>query len=139
MHSWKSFTAKEINKRLGQTGNFWRDESFDHLVRSAKQWQCFTHYIQQNPVKAHLQVGAFRLGCGKREGEGASGVPPEIFLNPAGETPKLRSTVENDRGKSHISHLRFGPFDGRIPACQRQSPSALTRRGASPWASWREA
>src|SRR5882672_1959125 len=37
LHSWKSFTAKEANARLGTQGTFWRDEYFDHLVRSEAQ------------------------------------------------------------------------------------------------------
>ncbi len=33
LHSWKSYTAHEANRMLGRTGPFWRDESFDHIVR----------------------------------------------------------------------------------------------------------
>jgi len=35
LHTWKSFTAKEINRRQGRKGTLWQDEGYDHLVRSA--------------------------------------------------------------------------------------------------------
>jgi REP element-mobilizing transposase RayT len=33
LHSWKSFTAKEANKLLGRSGDFWQAEYYDHLIR----------------------------------------------------------------------------------------------------------
>ena len=44
-HSWKSFTAKEINKVLGATGQFWRRESYDHIVRNEKALANIEGYI----------------------------------------------------------------------------------------------
>ena len=63
LHSWKSFTAHELNKLLGRRGTVWQDESFDHIVRSLDQLNHFRSYIGENPAKACLQSG-FRLGCG---------------------------------------------------------------------------
>jgi REP element-mobilizing transposase RayT len=54
MHSWKSFTAHEANKRLGRTGTFWERESFDHLVRNVNSLEGFIRYTEQNPVEAGL-------------------------------------------------------------------------------------
>ena len=48
LHSWKSFTANEINKRTGNTGSVWQDESYDHIVRSPEQLAFYTNYIQKN-------------------------------------------------------------------------------------------
>ena len=64
LHSWKSYTAKQANALLGLTGAFWRDEYFDHIVRSEAQYGWFCLYLRQNPVKARLAEGRFRLGCG---------------------------------------------------------------------------
>ena len=50
--SWKKFTAGKINKVLGQTGRFWQEESFDHLVRSPEQFCAIQEYIRKNP--SHL-------------------------------------------------------------------------------------
>ncbi len=51
LHSWKSYTAKVINKRLGQSGTFWQKESFDHIVRSPASLDRFAEYIRDNPKK----------------------------------------------------------------------------------------
>ena len=50
LHSLKSFTANEINKRLGSKLNpVWQHESFDHIVRSAEQVERIRQYIRDNP------------------------------------------------------------------------------------------
>lgn len=54
LHSWKSFTAKEINKLRQATGQVWEHESFDHLVRSGKQLEKLRAYIRDNPQTAGL-------------------------------------------------------------------------------------
>src|SRR2546429_8975150 len=64
LQSWKSFTAKEANKVLGRTGEFWQAESFDHIVRDEQQLQKVTLYIQENPIKARLPEGQYRLRAG---------------------------------------------------------------------------
>jgi len=35
VESWKKWTALQIHRARGRTGRFWREESFDHLVRSS--------------------------------------------------------------------------------------------------------
>ena len=59
LHSWKSYTAHRINKKLGRTGQLWEHESFDHLLRSAKQLERMRAYIRENPRKAGLADGFF--------------------------------------------------------------------------------
>jgi primosomal protein N' len=83
LHSWKSFTAKRANEILKTSGAFWRGEYFDHLVRSLAQHEKFCSYIADNPVKAHLKTGSFRLSRGSfRLGANlqrrAAGVPPAV-------------------------------------------------------------
>jgi putative transposase len=53
-HSWKSYTAKSINKLLGRTGRLWKDESFDHIVRSEASYWKLDKYI-----RAHVRQGAY--------------------------------------------------------------------------------
>ena len=48
-HSWKRFSAREINRRLGQEGQLWQHESFDHLVRSENYLATYRKYIADNP------------------------------------------------------------------------------------------
>ena len=58
-HSWKKYSARQINRLLGCSGRFWQEESFDHLVRSPEQFERFEHYIAENPYKAGLREGEF--------------------------------------------------------------------------------
>jgi putative transposase len=48
----KSYTAKEANKLLNREGHFWEEESYDHIVRDAKEFDNIVWYTLQNPVKA---------------------------------------------------------------------------------------
>jgi REP element-mobilizing transposase RayT len=48
-HSWKSYSAKEINKMLGSHGSVWHRESFDRIVRSPAQLSRIEEYIRDNP------------------------------------------------------------------------------------------
>jgi len=60
LHSWKSYTANQINRRRGQKGAFWQKETFDHIVRSSESLQRFQDYI-----RAHDTVmTAAQSGCG---------------------------------------------------------------------------
>jgi len=62
LHSWKSYTANEINKKEGRTGQLWMSESFDHIVRNEDALKAIRHYIRQNPVKAGIVAGASSFG-----------------------------------------------------------------------------
>ena len=57
LHSWKSFTASEINRRTGQSGTFWQKDYFDRLIRNAKHFWACARYIRKNPAK--LRPGTF--------------------------------------------------------------------------------
>jgi type I restriction enzyme R subunit len=54
-YSWKKFTATQINRKLGRSGRFWQEESFDHLVRSPESFERFREYIAQNGPSAGLR------------------------------------------------------------------------------------
>jgi len=58
--SWKRYTGRQINGLLGQDGEFWQVEQFDHLVRSEEQFQHYRRYIAENPRKARLAARSFR-------------------------------------------------------------------------------
>lgn len=51
LHSWKSFSANMINKRMGLSGQLWMHESFDHIVRSEEALEFLREYIRNNPRK----------------------------------------------------------------------------------------
>lgn len=54
VHSWKSYTAKQINQQLGRTGPLWMRDYFDRYIRDDAHLHACVEYIRQNPVKAGL-------------------------------------------------------------------------------------
>jgi predicted GIY-YIG superfamily endonuclease/REP element-mobilizing transposase RayT len=65
LHSWKSFTANQINRQTAQSGAFWQKESFDHIVRSPAQLERIREYIRDHKDKdasSAESVGEFRFG-----------------------------------------------------------------------------
>ena len=54
MHSWKSFTAREVQRKFGIRGSFWRKEYYDHLIRDGEQLSRAIRYVVDNPIKAGL-------------------------------------------------------------------------------------
>lgn len=53
MHSLKGRSARECNRVLQRTGQFWEHESFDHVVREGRFYSAI-RYTLNNPVKARL-------------------------------------------------------------------------------------
>jgi putative transposase len=88
IHSWKSFTAHEINKVLGRQGTLWQDEYHDRIVRSEEHLHRLVDYIVENPKKAGVKNACIytaetaappsRNPANSTEGkkEGSTGVPP---------------------------------------------------------------
>jgi|SRR5690625_1875324 len=54
LHSWKSYTALQINRNEDRSGELWMSESFDHIVRSESSLERFRCYIWDNPKKAGI-------------------------------------------------------------------------------------
>ena len=53
--SLKGITAKRANAMLALTGRpFWQEESYDHRVRHAREFEKIRNYIEGNPVRAGL-------------------------------------------------------------------------------------
>jgi len=61
MHSWKSFTAHEINKAQNSEGRVWQAEYFDRIVRDDAHLANLREYIAKNPVMAGLSASEFVL------------------------------------------------------------------------------
>ena len=58
-----------INQRMAESGRFWQQDGFDHLVRSETQFEHFRRYISDNPRKARLKSGEYVMysdGTGPR-------------------------------------------------------------------------
>ena len=84
IQSWKGFTAREINKRMGKTGALWQDEYWDRLIRSEGHFFKVAEYIRENPVNARLKDSEFILmerggsGSGLFYGNGGLESPPSV-------------------------------------------------------------
>jgi hypothetical protein len=50
-HSWKSFTAHELQRNFKRKGEIWQDESFDRIIRDEVELSEKAQYIQNNPFK----------------------------------------------------------------------------------------
>ena len=59
VHTWKRFTAREINRREGQQGALWQPDYWDRLIRSQPHFDWVQRYIRQNPQ--NLPTRTFRL------------------------------------------------------------------------------
>jgi REP element-mobilizing transposase RayT len=58
VHSWKSFTANEINRLESRRGLLWAADYFDRYIRDGDHYQNAASYIENNPVKAKLVTSA---------------------------------------------------------------------------------
>jgi len=71
VHSWKSFTAKVVNRELGSSGALWQANYWDRLIRGREHFEWVRRYIAENPK--HLHEGAFIVWSrgfkGKKGGE----------------------------------------------------------------------
>jgi valyl-tRNA synthetase len=54
LHSIKSFSAHEMQRRRGASGPLWQDEYFDRLLRDGEEYDQKREYMLNNPVKAGL-------------------------------------------------------------------------------------
>lgn len=51
----KAITAKRAKRLLGLSSSaFWQEEYYDHWIRSDRELQKITRYVEWNPVKAGL-------------------------------------------------------------------------------------
>ncbi len=75
LHSWKSFTAKEVNSVLGLSGQFWQEEYYDHLIRDEEDFNNQINYVLGNPLKAGLTDWAWSGYCPPKQQEQEQDAP----------------------------------------------------------------
>ena len=51
LHSWKSFTAHEINKVRSESGAFWQEENYERIIRNERELNAIRRYILDNPAR----------------------------------------------------------------------------------------
>jgi hypothetical protein len=98
LHSWKSFTAKECNKLLGRTGEFWQRESFDRIVRDSEDFERRVRYVLDNPVAAGLEdwkwVGGRAVDGTSTANAGVTPALPTAGASAEGRKPVLTRILE---------------------------------------------
>jgi type I restriction enzyme R subunit len=67
VQSWKGFSAREINRRLGKQGRLWQPDYWDRLIRNESHWLKCREYIQENPIKARLSQNEYVLFIREKE------------------------------------------------------------------------
>lgn len=61
VHSWKSYTAQRLNEALRRTGSLWMKDYWDRMIRSPEHYWKVREYILNNPTKARLIEGQYRI------------------------------------------------------------------------------
>lgn len=51
LHTWKSFTANNLQRRFKRVGPIWQDESFDRIVRNEREMYQKMLYVLNNPKR----------------------------------------------------------------------------------------
>ena len=59
VHSWKRYSARQINLREKRSGKLWQEDYWDRLIRGSDHFSWVMKYIAKNPVK--LVPGCFLL------------------------------------------------------------------------------
>ena len=66
LRAMKGASARNANKVLCRSGNFWMSESYDRLIRNKDELVKFRNYIENNPTKAGLSKSDFELQMNQR-------------------------------------------------------------------------
>lgn len=112
-HSWKRFTAREINKLRGRTGAFWQDESFDMIVRNEHHLERLEAYIVNNPAAARLRAG-FIVGAG-------SSVNVGLVCNLSRGAPDGSKTTKESGMVDPAPAVSASPAEERSPASAKKT------------------
>jgi len=136
-HSLKSWTANEINKKLGRRGPLWLDESYDRIIRDEEHYRNRAAYIWMNAFKEGLTDHPDRwpwFGNGQEEWDEGDGERHGLRHCRAG-MPDLRLTAHgNDTkngivgqdGRPTVNGTAYGTdtAHGRVVRSPRSSPAA---------------
>jgi len=119
LHSWKSYTGNEINKRIGKTGTFWQKEYFDHLVRSESSLEKFREYI-----RAHDKVAPASSRNDILRQDGGATLLKSSSVLPAGEN-EADAILRQDDG------VTLPKSSSVLPAGAKAADAILRQDGGS--------
>ena len=106
LHSWKSFTAKEINRLLARQGQVWMEEYYDHLIRDEKDFCNQINYVLNNAEKVGLRdwkwVGSLRCDDQNNNNDHC-GQDARVTRGQDGRDTRRRDACDTDRDT--ITHI----------------------------------
>jgi type I site-specific restriction endonuclease len=109
LHSWKSFTAKEILKLpvaagLSTKPTVWQKESWDHIVRSERSLEKFREYIRAHRSGGGVTyTGQVASSDEKKLQRDAAATLAEEAAKPLASNPALRDLLEAKRRKTDVT------------------------------------
>lgn len=56
LHSWKSYSATQLNQLANREGPLWQEESFNQILRNEQHLWSVKEYIRNNPTKAGVAI-----------------------------------------------------------------------------------
>ena len=60
LHSWKSFTAHQLQRESGRNGSIWQKDSYTHIIRDESDFFKKAEYILNNPTKRWPEISKYR-------------------------------------------------------------------------------
>jgi radical SAM superfamily enzyme YgiQ (UPF0313 family)/REP element-mobilizing transposase RayT len=117
LHSWKSFSANRINRKLGKTGSLWKKEYYDHMVRNLEELDRVRKYIRDNPDKAGILVShsssLLEAGDTTHAADVQSG---STSLLEAGDTTHTADILSASESPLEAGGTAVPPTSSRLPA-----------------------
>jgi REP element-mobilizing transposase RayT len=59
VHSWKSYSAHQLQRKHGRKGRIWQDESFDRIIRDEEELYDKMNYVLNNPRKRWPEIESY--------------------------------------------------------------------------------
>jgi carbamoylphosphate synthase large subunit/REP element-mobilizing transposase RayT len=125
VRSWKSYTARQINKGLDRSGTLWMQESFDRIVRDWDSLVRCREYIARNPEKARLRQDQYVLSLNEKLCEPNGNIDFQS-VRPAGLKP-AEHAEENTAGEMLLVRAKKLGFSDRQLAIASGTPEKEIR------------
>ncbi len=82
-HSWKSFSANQLQRRHGRKGRIWQTEAWDRIVRDESERRRTQRYFEVNPASRWPGIGTcpwlWLANSGDSDGNGRGSPSPPAF------------------------------------------------------------
>ena len=75
IHSWKSYSAYQLQHAFGRVGRVWQEEYFDKILRNKEHYYRLVRYVLQNPVRRWPGLQTYEWAGLGRAGEREVRIP----------------------------------------------------------------